>query len=249
MYSLPRRSEIPHFAICSSSYKTLVGTLVVNTLRKFWSLDISVLLLNLVIHLRIYLVRHAKTDWNDKEIWQGNVDIPLNEGGFAQAEKLAQRFSKLSISAVYTSPLLRCYQTAQKIAENFSLSPVVEADLRECEISLWNGLTMKETLERYEPAYREWSTNPEAKIDGVESLGAVQRRVVQAITDIVKYHQDQDVVVVSHAIAIRMIVCWVLELPIPLHKNFRLENASVTAVEFSSKPRILYLNDTCHLEE
>lgn len=207
------------------------------------------LLLNLVMNLRIYLVRHAKTEWNDKEIWQGNVDIPLNEGGLAQAERLAQRFSKLSIGAVYTSPLSRSYQTAQRIADRFALSPVADQNLRECEISLWNGLTMKETLERHGEAYKEWSTNPEARIDGVESLAAVQTRVVRAISDIINNPVEKDVVVVSHAIAIRMLICWILQLPIPFHKNFRLDNASVTAVDFSSKPRIIYLNDTCHLGE
>lgn len=201
-----------------------------------------------MIILKIYLVRHAKTDWNDKGLWQGNVDIPLNEEGFEQAEKLAERFANMSIQSVYTSPLTRSYQTAEIIAKKFSLSPIEEPLLRECEISLWNGLTMKETLEKFPDFYHEWSQNPKAQIHGVESLERVQERMVQAFRNIAQ-HSSENVVVVSHAIAIRMLICWILQLPIPFHKNFRLENASVTAVEFTSQPRILYLNDMCHLEK
>lgn len=202
----------------------------------------------LVIILRIYLVRHAKTEWNDRGIWQGNVDIPLNEEGIKQAEKLADRFSKVSVDAIYTSPLMRSYQTAEKIASRFFIQPMKESSLRECEISLWNGLTMKETLERFGPFYKEWSTNPKAKIDGIESLGDVQKRLVERIEQIIK-EPFENVVVVSHALAIRMVICWVLDLPIPLHRNFRIENASITTIEIESRPRLVCLNDTCHLEE
>ncbi len=201
----------------------------------------------LVVFLRVYLVRHAKTDWNDMGIWQGNVDIPLNREGFEQAEKLARRFSSMSIQAIYTSPLKRSYQTAQAIAEKFSISPVQDPLLRECEISLWNGLTMKETLEKFANFYNEWSTNPRAQIQGVESLEQGQQRMVEVFKKITQ-NCFENVIVVSHAIAIKMLVCWVLQLPIPLHKSFRLENASITAIEITDRPRLLYLNDMCHLE-
>lgn len=205
------------------------------------------LLLDLVINLRIYLVRHAKTDWNDKGIWQGNVDIPLHEEGFRQAERLAERFSSMSIQSIYTSPLKRSYQTAEVIAKRFSISPIKEPLLRECEISLWNGLTMKQTLEKYADLYHEWSCNPKAQIQGVESLEKVQERMIEVFKNIT-HNSSENVVVVSHAIAIRMLICWILQLPIPFHRNFKIENASITAVEFASQPRILYLNDMCHLE-
>lgn len=206
-----------------------------------------VLLLNLVMILRIYLVRHAKTDWNDKGIWQGNVDIPLNKEGFEQAERLAQRFSNMPIQAIYTSPLKRSYQTAETIGKKLSISPIKDSMLRECEISLWNGLTMKETLEKFADFYNEWSTNPKAQIQGVEPLEQVQQRMIEAFERITQ-NSFENVIIVSHAISIRMLICWVLKLPIPLHKTFKLENASITAIDVTSQPRILYLNDMCHLE-
>lgn len=199
-----------------------------------------------VIVLILYLIRHAKTSWNDRGLWQGNVDIPLNDEGYLQAKKLAQRFSGLSIEAIYTSPLSRSYQTAEEISKVLLQQPIVESSLRECEISLWNGLTMSETLEKYENQYKYWSMNPLATVEGVESLQNVQNRTVSAIQQISSSHRG-NVIVVSHAIAIKMVICWVLGLPIPFSKNFRIENASVSALDFSDNPRLILLNDTCHL--
>ncbi|AEH51920.1 histidine phosphatase family protein [Pseudothermotoga thermarum] len=197
--------------------------------------------------MTIYLVRHAKTDWNDLGLWQGTSDVPLNEEGIKQAEKLAKRFSKLPIEAVFTSPLKRSYQTAKIIASEKGLQPIVDELLIECRIDLWNGLTMEETLKRFKKEHDEWSKNPDAQINGVESLSSVKARMIKFFQQIVAKDFNQ-VVVVSHAIALRMLISWILGLEIPNHVNFKLENASITAVQVASKPRILYLNDMCHLE-
>ncbi len=195
----------------------------------------------------IYLVRHAKTIWNELGLWQGTSDVPLNDEGVEQAKKLAKRFSKIPIEAIYTSPLARSYQTAQIIASENGKQPIVDELLTECRIDLWNGLTMEETLQRFPAQYEEWSKNPDAQIEGVESLSSVKDRMVRFFQKILVQSKG-NVVVVSHALALRMLISWILGLEIPHHINFRLENASVTAVQVSSKPRILYLNDMCHLE-
>ena len=42
----------------------------------------------------IYLVRHGRTDWNDKELIQGHTDTKLNLEGKDSAKKLAKSFKK-----------------------------------------------------------------------------------------------------------------------------------------------------------
>ncbi|MBU6500106.1 MAG: histidine phosphatase family protein, partial [Rhodospirillales bacterium] len=36
-----------------------------------------------------WFLRHGETDWNAQNLSQGNVDIPLNETGLAQARSAA----------------------------------------------------------------------------------------------------------------------------------------------------------------
>ena len=199
-----------------------------------------------VIGLLLYLVRHGKTTWNEKRLWQGNVDTELSEEGLIQARKLALRFSYVSIEAVYTSPLKRAYKTAEEIAKVHFMKPICVEDLKECDISLWNGLTLEEVLNRYAEEFHRWNVDPEADIKGIESLGNLQRRIVKAVKEILKNHEG-DVVIVSHALALKAFVSWILGIPVTEHRRFKMENASVTVVEFSDNPRILVLNDTSHL--
>jgi broad specificity phosphatase PhoE len=202
----------------------------------------------MVVVLKVFLVRHGRTDWNDLGLWQGNCDVPLNQAGFEEARRTAQRLSKQNVQILYSSPLSRAYQTASVIGEILKAPVVVDERLRECEISLWNGLTMEETLQRFQREYQLWSTDPLAQIDGVESLQSVQNRIVQFLDDLLQ-RPFESVAVVSHALSLRALICWVLRLPLTEFRNFRLDNASISLVEFNGRIRLACLNDTCHLDQ
>jgi broad specificity phosphatase PhoE len=77
------------------------------------------------------LVRHGYTEWIEKEILHGISDLPLSEFGFKQAELTAQYLKNTKIDRIYSSPLLRTMQTAEKIS-TVSGTPITPlADLRE----------------------------------------------------------------------------------------------------------------------
>lgn len=62
-------------------------------------------------------VRHGQTDYNSSNLWMGSIDSPLNEEGRIQAENLATELSDVFIDKIYSSPLIRAYETARFIAE------------------------------------------------------------------------------------------------------------------------------------
>lgn len=77
------------------------------------------------------LVRHGYTEWIEKEILHGISDLPLSEFGFKQAELTAQYLKGIRIDCIYSSPLLRAMQTAEKISK-VSGTPIIPlTDLRE----------------------------------------------------------------------------------------------------------------------
>ncbi len=53
---------------------------------------------------RIGFVRHGSTVWNKERRAQGSSDIPLDQDGLAEAQKLAKRLSAEKWDAIYTSP-------------------------------------------------------------------------------------------------------------------------------------------------
>lgn len=77
------------------------------------------------------LVRHGYTNWIEKEILHGISDQPLSEFGFKQAESTAQYLKSAKIDRMYSSPLQRAMQTAEKISETTGVAVLPLADLRE----------------------------------------------------------------------------------------------------------------------
>ncbi|WP_129409075.1 histidine phosphatase family protein [Marinitoga lauensis] len=163
--------------------------------------------------MKLYLVRHGMTDWNLHRKWQGNVDIELNEIGLKQAHNLAGRFKREHYIKVYSSPLKRAYKTALPIAENINIQPIIIDDLKEAQVSLWNGYNINDVKNKFSKEFETWSKDPWAFVEGVESLAEIQQRGVRALKKIINENED-DVVVVSHALLLRTVICWVLNLPL-----------------------------------
>ena len=67
--------------------------------------------------MTIYLIRHGETVWNQKHLFQGSNDIPLNENGVAVAHATAAGMAAagLNFDRIYSSPLSRAYETARII--------------------------------------------------------------------------------------------------------------------------------------
>ncbi len=66
---------------------------------------------------RILLIRHATNDTVGKRFAGRMPGVHLNEEGWAQARKLAERLMHVPLAAVYSSPLERVVETATPTAE------------------------------------------------------------------------------------------------------------------------------------
>lgn len=198
----------------------------------------------------IYLVRHGETNWNRLKMWQGNSDIPLNEFGWRQAEATARVFENCVIDAVYSSPLSRAYETAEIIANSLNLELTVIDNLREGKIELWNGKKTEEVLSKFKNEFEKWQTDPYAEINGLESLAEVQLRAVKTFKKIVTRHrEDSNIVIVTHALWLKTLICWLLKMPVTENKRFKIDNASINKVMFDGKEFYLVsLNETWHLK-
>ena len=74
--------------------------------------------------MKLYLIRHGQTLWNQEGKIQGKTDIPLNDEGRKQAGLLAEAMENRPVGAVYSSPLKRAFETASCVAEQKGLSVV-----------------------------------------------------------------------------------------------------------------------------
>jgi len=81
---------------------------------------------------KLYLVRHAKA--GERRLWEGDdLHRPLSPKGWKQAELLASRLAPLHVSALYSSPYVRCVQTLQPLADRLDTDVIIDSRLSEEE--------------------------------------------------------------------------------------------------------------------
>ena len=147
----------------------------------------------------ILFVRHGETDWNLARRVQGHTDRPLNAAGLEQAEALAAQLAGEPLDAVYSSDLLRAYETARVLAASRELEVRSVPDLRERDFGTWEGLTDEEILARYpEARHAPWGD--------AETREEMSRRVIAALHRIAEAHPGGRVLVVGHGGPLRALL-------------------------------------------
>ncbi|RLA63901.1 MAG: histidine phosphatase family protein [Epsilonproteobacteria bacterium] len=96
-----------------------------------------------------YIFRHGETDYNQKGICQGSLDIPLNENGLGQARELLNKLKDKKIEIIYSSDLKRARKTAEILSENMKIPIVLDERLREFNLGEAEGLTKLEAIEKF----------------------------------------------------------------------------------------------------
>ena len=199
--------------------------------------------------MRLTLVRHGKTDWNETGRCQGISDVPLNSSGIEQAEKLAFSLKDESIDRIYSSNLVRAKVTAEKIAGYHPIDVDFRDDLREMDQGILEGLYFSYIQEEYSHVLEHWRNDPETlQLPGGESLIGVQQRALDAIADIRSRFGSQNIVVVSHNMVIGTLLCSFTGSPLKKLRDYIVDEASKTVVEiYDDRFIIISFNDIDHL--
>jgi broad specificity phosphatase PhoE len=199
--------------------------------------------------MRLILVRHGETSWNETHKFQGFSDIELSSKGKSQAQSLAESLKGQKLEAIYTSPLIRAQQTAEQIARYHDCPVILDEGLKELNQGQLEGLTAEDLRQGYPEFLRRWIQEPESThLPKGESLGELQRRAWAAIEQILRKHPEGTVVVVGHSFVNLTILCRLLEVPLNYFRRFRQDPTGKNVIEFSERGAVLRcLNDTCHL--
>ncbi|WP_333784833.1 phosphoserine phosphatase PspA [Thermocrinis sp.] len=201
--------------------------------------------------VKLFLVRHAESEWNPIGRYQGLLDPDLSERGKIQAQLLAKALEKEKIDVIYSSPLKRTYQTALAIASKHNLEVIQERRIIEIDHGVWSGMLVDEVKQKYSEDFRRWLEEPhKIKFEGGESLEEVYARVREFLEFVKQSHQNQTVVVTSHTVPIRAMLCTLLNIDLSKFWAFGCDNASYTLVHMEERRNVIVkLNITCHLGE
>jgi probable phosphoglycerate mutase len=160
--------------------------------------------------IAFWFLRHGETDWNAQGISQGNVDIPLNAVGVAQARAAADKLRNRGIATIVASPLSRARVTAEFVGEALGLQVALDPDLREVSFGVQEGQGMSGW-------FADWVSGAFTP-EGAETFVALRRRAVAAANRAIE--QPPAVLVVAHGALFRS-----LRAAMGIEPNMRTQNA------------------------
>ncbi len=195
--------------------------------------------------MKVLLVRHGETDWNVAKKIQGSTDIPLNETGIKQAEKLAETLAKRKtpIQGIYTSRLKRAADTARIAAEKLGVVCKVLEGIEEINFGLWEGISWDEVAEKFPVEFQTWRQNrryehppkgesyQELLVRVVTALQTLLRELCAEDNEEGKAHIEGDIVVVTHSADIMTLMSAIYDTPFhEMVKRYKTENTAVIEI-------------------
>jgi alpha-ribazole phosphatase len=178
----------------------------------------------------------------------------MNACGRRQAEALAERLSSIHFDIVFTSDLSRASQTADIIGAGQAREVPITAmtELRELDYGLWEGLTRQEASVKFADAWSAWNKGgrvgrPTGGEDSLSLLGRAGWAFDRAMQE---GKEGKTVLISTHRVTLRTILCYALGLDLTLRSRFAVRNCALSALECHPgyRPRIVLLNDACHLD-
>jgi broad specificity phosphatase PhoE len=206
--------------------------------------------------LKLILVRHCETYWNEqRRVQGGDSDIELNDTGLEQARKLAAFLKNEPIAAILSSPLQRAIATAEVIASHHQLPVEIDQGFRELKVGDLEGMSISNLGGTFSQFLMQWWQDGGAmKLPNGESLVQLQRRAWKAVERLLERHntspehnKDATAVVVSHYFVILAVILKALNLPLDCFTRFKVDLGGVSILEFREYgARLVTFNDTSY---
>lgn len=191
---------------------------------------------------KILIVRHGFSTSNKDGTITGQIDVPLSEEGFKQAELVSDYILKnYKVDAVYSSDLIRATATVKKIADILSLPIKTDKRLREVNCGKWEGMLVEKAQSTYPSEYTAWKSGQEnARIPSGETMFEVKERAMAAVLDIVKENPNKIVVIATHGGVIKTIQSGAFGIPYDtLTTTPWATNASVTELDYDGSFKLV----------
>lgn len=197
--------------------------------------------------MKIYIIRHAETEYNKKGIIQGSeVDSDINDVGESQANSFYEYYKNINFDKIYVSDLKRTFQTIRRFTEKgSSYEKLKEFN----EISWGVNQGKSDDLEDYARLIDTWlAGNLDNKFEEGESPNEMSVRLVKGFNKVLD--DDHDTVLLCiHGRALRILLSKIIDNDLTKMDKYVHSNTGLYILEYKNgKYEILGSNLRDHLE-
>lgn len=199
----------------------------------------------------VTLIRHARSEANVANIWQGQGDSALAGVGRAQATELGARLKDRDLGTVVCSDLRRTMETA----ELAGVEPTrIDPRWREMNLGEWEGRTFAEVAEEHPDLLEALRRGDAVRFGGDgETIPEFEERVFGAFDELMDGLDDDGAAIVfTHGGVIDAVVGRYLgrrpgSRTYPIATNTSMTTIAATPERSRGRPRLTTFNDAAHL--
>lgn len=182
--------------------------------------------------MKVVLVRHAETEWNQRGIIQGHRDSPLTARGALETSALLAALTDYPIACVYASPLGRAWQMGQALAGYFHCPLVANTALKEQAFGHYEGMPSAQLRDEhpYEAAAL-FAQDAAFCPPGGESLAQASQRIIDFLQQQQKTAAHQTLCIVTHGQVSQGVLALLKEGKIDNFSRYAQPNASYSVID------------------
>ena len=192
--------------------------------------------------MELILVRHGLPE--RVELAAGRADPALSDVGRRQARQVGAWLAREHIDAVYSSPLRRAIETAEPLATDLALRPIIHESVAEYDRDASEYIPMEELKREDYPAWR-------AFVDGgygdEVDMAAFALRVSEGMEEIIGANAGRRVAVFCHGGVVNVWTGTVLGMAPSLFVDVAYAGISRFMCASTGQRSIRSLNETGHL--
>lgn len=178
----------------------------------------------------LYIMRHGKTDWNERHKLQGRTDVTLNDVGREMAQKAREEYKDVHFDVCYCSPLIRAKETAEIFLQGRDVPIIYDDRLIEMCFGVYEGV--ENIFEIPDCPMKVFFMHPEeykVPVEGAESVEELYARTGDFLKNVVAPMIDEgkDVLIVGHGAMNSSIVCQIKNIPIEKFWSEGIENCKL----------------------
>jgi broad specificity phosphatase PhoE len=173
---------------------------------------------------KVLLLRHGETEFHAENRYAGVTDLPLNETGRRQADRVGVWAATTKICSLWCSDLQRAIETTAPLVAATGLNPVVDARFRELDFGRGEGLTQANMRTEFPREREAFETDPYANPlplgeSGSAALARAREAFEDAIDQTSSAAKDELLVIVSHSTLLRLLVTDLIGAPLSSYRK------------------------------
>lgn len=184
---------------------------------------------------KFYFVRHGQTEWNLERRFQGgHGDSNLLPSSYHDMAKVGDFLNDVTFARVFASPLRRARITAVNILRHLKYRGrlSLRSNIAEVGLGKWEGELVANIATNYANAYHNYRDDLD-KFEGEEFEGEgytrAEGRFVRFIKNIAKHYPNENILIVSHGMALSFGINGLLKQPrMSIRERGGLSNTSTT---------------------